>query len=159
MTYVKKILSLGLIVSAITAQAQYTDQINSNRPGESMSAFAVGKTIAQVETGIYGIMEEHEILNYETRGLGLDVALRYGAFLEELEFIAEIQYQFDQYSDALYTSNRNDFRQFTIGAKYLIYDPDKNYSPEVNIYSWKANQKFRWRKNGCQAIRFLMHRY
>lgn len=144
--YIKKILVLTLMVTAAVTHAQYTDQINSNRPGESMSAFAVGKTIAQVETGIYGIMEEHEILNYETRGVGLDVALRYGAFLEELEFIGEIQYQFDQFNDAIYTSNRNDFRQFTIGAKYLIYDPDKNYTPEINIYSWKANQKFKWRK-------------
>lgn len=145
MTLVKKILPYVLVLSTTAAVAQYTDQINSNRPGESMSAFAVGKSIAQVETGVYGIMEEHEILNYKTRGLGLDVALRYGAFLEELEFIAEIQYQFDQQEDMIYTYNRNDFRQFTIGAKYLIYDPDKNYKPEINLYSWKANHKFKWR--------------
>jgi hypothetical protein len=31
-----------------------TDQINSNRPGEPMSAFAVGKSVIQLETGIYG---------------------------------------------------------------------------------------------------------
>ena len=32
--------------------AQYTDVINSNRPGESMSAFSVGKTVFQSEFGI-----------------------------------------------------------------------------------------------------------
>ena len=32
-------------------QAQYTDQINSNRPGISIGAFAVGKGIIQFEGG------------------------------------------------------------------------------------------------------------
>ena len=44
---------------------QHTDQINSNRPGETMSAFAVGKSVIQVESGIYGITENHSLLNYE----------------------------------------------------------------------------------------------
>ncbi|MDV6168600.1 transporter [Flavobacterium sp. DG1-102-2] len=144
MTVFKKIFPLALLLSAGIATAQYTDQINSNRPGESMGAFSVGKTVMQVETGIYGIKEKHEVLNNKTKGLGLDLTLRYGAFLEQLEFVADIQYQFDQFEDAIYVTNRNDFRQFVIGAKYLIYDPNKNYHPEVNIYSWKANHKFKW---------------
>ena len=37
---------------------QYTDVINSNRPGETMSAFSVGKSVIQVETGIYGIKQK-----------------------------------------------------------------------------------------------------
>ncbi|OIQ18724.1 MAG: hypothetical protein BM557_07040 [Flavobacterium sp. MedPE-SWcel] len=146
MNIFQKIVTYIFLLSCVTINAQYTDQINTNRPGQSMSAFAVGKTIAQVETGIYGIYEDHSVLNYKTKGVGLDLALRYGAILEELEFIANIQYQFDQQEDLVYTRNRNDFRQFTIGAKYLIYDPDKNYKPELNLYSWKANHKFRWRK-------------
>lgn len=138
------LFALPLFTSAIS-YSQYTDQINSNRPGESMSAFAVGKTIIQVETGIYGITEKHDILNYDANGIGFDMALRYGAFVEELEFIAEFQYQFDQYSTPIENYNRNDFRQITFGVKYLIYNPDKFYEQKVNIYSWKANQKFRWR--------------
>ena len=144
MTVLKKFFPLALLLSTGIATAQYTDQINSNRPGESMGAFSVGKTVMQVETGIYGIKEKHEVLNNKTKGLGLDLTLRYGAFLEQLEFVADIQYQFDQFEDAIYVTNRNDFRQFVIGAKYLIYDPNKNYHPEVNIYSWKANHKFKW---------------
>ena len=31
--------------------AQYTDVINSNRPGETMSAYAVGKSVIQAEIG------------------------------------------------------------------------------------------------------------
>jgi hypothetical protein len=33
-------------------EAQYTDQINSNRPGLSIGAFAVGKDVVQAEVGI-----------------------------------------------------------------------------------------------------------
>jgi hypothetical protein len=32
-------------------------------------------------------------------------------------------------------------KQTVLGAKYLIYDPLKNYE---NIYSWKANHSFNW---------------
>jgi hypothetical protein len=60
---------------------QHTDQINSNRPGETMSAFAVGKSVIQLETGIYGIKENHSLLEYDARGFG-DLTLRYGALLE-----------------------------------------------------------------------------
>jgi hypothetical protein len=144
MICLKKIFFYSLLLSSSINYAQFTDEINTNRPGESMGGFAVGKTIFQVETGVYGIIEEHDILNYKARGIGLDATIRYGAFLEELEFIADIQYQFDQYENALQIINRNDFKQITLGAKYLIYDPDKFYKPEVNLYSWKANRKFNW---------------
>lgn len=140
-----KLILFALLSYLPTTYAQYTDQINTNRPGESMSGFAVGETIIQVETGVYGIMEEHTILNTETRGIGGDLALRYGVFMEELEIIANMRYQFDQQEDVIYTTNRNDFKQLTIGAKYLIYDPGKNYNPEPNLYSWKANRKFKFR--------------
>lgn len=28
----------------------------------------------------------------------------------------------------------------------MIYDPYKNYEEKVNIYSWKANHRFKWRQ-------------
>jgi hypothetical protein len=83
MICLKKIFFYSILLSSSINYAQFTDEINTNRPGESMGGFAVGKTIFQVETGIYGIIEEHDILNYKARGIGLDVTLRYGAFLEE----------------------------------------------------------------------------
>jgi hypothetical protein len=123
---------------------QHTDEINSNRPGESMSAFAVGKTVLQVETGVFGIQESHEILNYDANGFGIDFEVRYGAFLENLEFIADIQYVNETFTYPLQIDERADFKQAVLGAKYLIYDPNKGYKKEVNLYSWKANQKFNW---------------
>lgn len=140
-----RLLLTGLLLSAAAAQAQYTEEINTNRPGQSMSAFAVGETVFQVETGVNGTKDRHEVLDYESMGVAFDVAIRYGAFMEELEFILDMQYRFDQYTDALYTYNRNDFKNLAFGAKYLIYDPDKNYTPERNVISWHANHKFKWR--------------
>lgn len=145
MTRAKRFFQLVLALTSAVATAQYTDQINTNRPGESMSAFAVGETVFQIESGIYGIHEKHNVLNYKANGVGLDLVVRYGAFMEELEFIADMQYQFDQYTNALESYMRNDFRQITLGAKYLIYDPDKNYVEKPSLKSWHANRKFKWR--------------
>ncbi|TRX03475.1 transporter [Flavobacterium gawalongense] len=123
---------------------QHTDQINSNRPGETMSAFAVGKSVIQIETGIYGIKENHSLLNYDANGFGLDVTLRWGLFMEKLELIADLQYQNEKFTTLFSNTNRSALKQTILGAKYLIYDPFKNYEKKVNVYSWKANRTFNW---------------
>jgi hypothetical protein len=124
--------------------SQYTDEINSNRPGETMSAFSVGKSVIQAEIGFYGINEKHDLLDYKASGFGTDLMIRYGAFLEQLEFIADIQYQSQEFTTAVTSFKKNNFRQTVLGAKYLIYDPFKNYEKQVNIYSYKANRRFDW---------------
>lgn len=123
---------------------QHTDEINSNRPGESMSAFAVGKTVIQVETGVFGIQESHSLSNYDANGFGIDMELRYGAFLESLEFNADIQYVIQTVNRPMESVDKSDFKQAVFGAKYLIYDPNKGYKKTVDLYSWKSNHKFNW---------------
>ena len=125
--------------------AQYTDVINSNRPGKSMAAFSVGKTVIQAEMGFYGSTEKHDLLGYEAKGIGTDLNLRYGAFLEQLEFNLDLQYQNDTYKTDFENYRRKAFKQSTFGAKYLIYDPNKNYEAKVDLLSWKANHKFKFR--------------
>lgn len=125
---------------------QHTDQINSNRPGVTMSAFAVGKSVIQVETGIYGIQENHALLAYDAKGFGADLTLRYGAFMERLEVVANLQYQNTDYNTTFSSTNKAGLKQTLLGAKYLLYDPFKNYEKKINVYSWKANQKFNWRQ-------------
>ncbi|VXB68538.1 conserved exported hypothetical protein [Flavobacterium sp. 9R] len=142
----KKIVLIALFLSPFAHYGQFTDQINSNRPGETMSAYGVGKHVIQLETGVYGIQSNHSLLNYDVNGFGLDATIRWGAFLERLEVIADIQYQNDQLKTDLSTTNRANFKQTNLGAKYLIYDPFKNYEKKVNFYSWKANQRFNWRQ-------------
>jgi hypothetical protein len=140
----KAIIVVFLCLIPTLHYGQHTDEINSNRPGESMSAFAVGKTVIQVETGLFGIQESHSLQNYDANGFGIDMELRYGAFLENLEFIADIQYVNETFTYPLVIDERADFKQAVLGAKYLIYDPNKGYKKEVNVYSWKANHKFNW---------------
>ena len=123
---------------------QHTDQINSNRPGETMSAYAVGKSVIQVESGIYGIKENHSLLGYDGNGFGIDMTLRYGMFLERLELIADFQYQYEVLNPAIAFPKKSAFKQTVLGAKYLIYDPFKNYEKNINVYSWKANHSFNW---------------
>lgn len=135
-----------LFIFPLLNYGQYTDQINSNRPGETMAAFSVGKSVVQVETGIYGIKEKHSIINYDANGIGIDMTLRWGLFHENLELIADVQYQYQAFIPSIIYPEKLDFRQAVLGAKYLIYDPFKNYEKKVNVYSWKANQKFNWRQ-------------
>lgn len=138
------ILIIAVFASSIL-NAQFTDVINSNRPGKSMAAFSVGKTVIQAEMGFYGSTEKHDLLGYEAKGVGSDLSLRYGAFLEQLEFNLDLQYQNDTYKTDFDSYRRKAFKQTTLGAKYLIYDPNKDFEEKVNVFSWKANHKFSFR--------------
>jgi len=144
MSQFKYLLVLALSMFAKEIYAQHTDEINSNRPGETMSAYAVGKSVIQVETGIYGIKENHSLLGYDANGYGLDLNLRYGLLMEKLEAIADIQYQKEDFTLPYEQYSKSALKQTVLGAKYLIFDPYKNYEKKINIYSWKANHAFNW---------------
>ncbi|MFD1162283.1 transporter [Hwangdonia seohaensis] len=143
--------TLILLLSLVSTQAfsQYTDVINSNRPGVSRSAFSVGTNVAQFEVGPYIIKEKRTpAMAFEVSGFGVDFAARYGLLWEELELNIEGTYQNDTKT---YTSNlaaedaRSNFKFVSVGAKYLIYDPYKNSeNDKPNLYSWKANNRFKW---------------
>jgi hypothetical protein len=138
------LISLGFF-SFSNINAQYTDVINSNRPGKSMSAFSVGKTVIQAELGVYEVNEKHDFLEYEAKGIGTDLSIRYGAILEQLEFNIDLQYQNDNYESYYENYNRKAFKQSIIGAKYLLYDPNKNYEEKIDVLSWNNNHKFKYR--------------
>ncbi len=130
--------------------SQYTELINSNRPGVSRSAFSVGVNVVQFEAGPYIIKEEHTPLKYEVSGFGLDYAIRYGFLLEELEVSLEGTYQNDTFTDnrsaISQEDKRSNFKYNTIGFKYLVYDPYKNAEEgKPNLYSWKSNRQFKWK--------------
>ena len=150
----KSIKTCSLIVLCLLcsmySHAQYTDLINSNRPGVSKSAFSVGKNVLQFEVGPYLVKEEHTPLNYEVSGFGADFSVRYGLFLEQLEVNIEGTYQNDTFTDNRSTipqeADRSNFKNFTLGAKYLLYDPYKNEEEEKpNLYSYHANRGFKWK--------------
>lgn len=137
---------LSLLLFPLVNHAQYTDQINSNRPGETMSAFAVGKSVIQLETGAYGIAQKHHLLNYVANGFGIDATIRYGVFKEKLELIADLQYQSQVYEARLTKIDQKALKQTIIGAKYLLYDPFKSQEKKINVYSWKVDKSFKWKQ-------------
>ncbi|MDE3743361.1 transporter [Maribacter polysaccharolyticus] len=136
------ILFLALIIPFFGI-SQYTDVINSNRPGLSVSAYAIGKNVLQLESGIFYEQQDHNLLNTHSTLFGTDIALRYGLLFERLELIWEGTYQnqditFDNFG---ISESRTDFYKNRIGLKFLIYDRYKEDKP--NLYSWKANNVFR----------------
>lgn len=152
MAFQKKVFLLLLL--PFLASAQYTDVINSNRPGVSVSAYAVGKNVVQAEVGLLYEMQDHSDINSDSKILGGDISLRYGLLLEKLELNYEGTYinQNITFNNLNLEETRTDFRRNRIGLKYLLYDPFKN--PEANkpnLYSWRANNKFQW-KNLIPAV-------
>lgn len=144
---------LGLL-SPIMALCQYTDVINSNRPGLSVSAYAIGKGVVQAELGISYEKRNHTDLNYDSNLYGLDFSFRYGLLLEKLELNWEGTYQNENitYNSLDLNESRTNFSRNRLGVKYLIFDPYAD--PErnkPNLYSWKANNKFEF-KNLIPAI-------
>jgi len=144
--------TLLFLICLVTTEAfcQYTDVINSNRPGVSRSAFSVGTNVAQFEIGPYSVKEERTpAAAYDVSGFGIDFAARYGLLLEQLEINIEGTYQNDTKTFASNFSaaeNRANFRFLAVGAKYLIFDPYKNAEEDKpNLYSWKANRQFKWK--------------
>ncbi len=142
----QSVLLIAFLISVPKLFSQHTDIINSNRPSESMSAFAVGKKVIQVESGFSFLKEKHNLLDTKTNGFIVDVAGRYGFFKEQLEFIAEIGYQNDKFTTSDEVLKRSGLRTSNLGFKYLVYDPFKNQKEKINVYSWKANHKFNWKQ-------------
>ena len=148
----RKITLLSLFLSlCYTIQAQYTETINSNRPGQSQGAFAVGTNVIQLEAGAYLGNEEHVGFNSNIDLWGVDYQLRYGLLFESLELSLtgafenqDASFQFLGTEDGYRYRN---FKTNTFGAKYLIFDPYKTLEEDKpNLYSWKANQRFKWKK-------------
>ena len=150
--FMKTRLSLFFVAltTILSVKAQYTEEINSNRPGVSRGAWSVGKNVAQIETGPFMVKEKHTPLKNELSGFGLDFTLRYGLLFEELELNIEGLYQ-----SATFTENRStvsveekfsNFKNLVIGAKYLVYDPYKGKEEDKpDLISYHANRKFKWK--------------
>lgn len=144
------ILTLLFSSFSILTFGQYTETINSNRPGASTGAFSVGVNVIQGEGGFYTIKNNHELRDAEFRGWGFGYEFRYGLLWEELEL--NLQGAFQSGTRTLNVSSIPsegkvaNFTHNTFGVKYLVYDPWKNREEEKpNLYSWKANKKFKWR--------------
>lgn len=136
--------------------AQYTDVINSKRPGFSDSPYSVGTKVYQVEGGLFyrnvgnilywefpetGDPIEHR---YSSKAFGTDITLRTGLFFERLEFNLDMDLQNEKreiYAPEEKSESGLGFSKLTIGAKYLVYKPEYT-DKSKEIHSWKARHSF-----------------
>ena len=139
------------ILCCYATQAQYTETINSNRPGASSGAYSVGINVIQAETGITYIKNKHELRNQDFSGIGLEYEFRYGIWKEALEINFSGAFQSGNITDNITESKTSlgNFKMNTIGAKYLFFDPHRKKEGEAeekpDLYSWHANHKFSWK--------------
>ena len=110
--------------------AQYTEQINSNRPGASIGAFAVGKGIVQFEGGFEYRKYKHQAYNNSiVDGSIAFLAARWGFLSERLELTYQGSFMFDKLTSKTSSQDlvykRKGLLQNFLGIKFLIYDPFK----------------------------------
>ncbi|MEZ4857851.1 MAG: transporter [Flavobacteriaceae bacterium] len=143
-----RLLSILFIFFPLSVFSQYTDMINTNQPGGSQGAFAVGKKVLQFESGFTYGKEKHNLLNTETSLYNLDYSIRYGILKEELEVSLMGSFQSNKVTYTEGTATQEPFSNFksnTLGVKYLLYDPYRKRDLEgPNLYSWKANNRIQW---------------
>lgn len=148
--HIFSLLFLFFIGSNSTLFAQYTETINSNRPGASQGAYSVGTNVLQIETGGYYGEDNHVLRRSMSDIFGIDYALRYGFLFESLEVSLMGSFQSETTTIRIGSNDvdfkNSNFRTNTLGLKYLIFDPSRSIEPDKpNLYSWKANQRFKWK--------------
>ena len=131
--------------------SQYTEVINSNRPGSSQGAFSIGKNVLQFEVGARFSDLSHKNLNFSfIKEKQAIYTIRYGLLFEKLELIINGSINENiSTNNIISPSSKNIKDRFinkqNIGFKYLVFDPYKNkrwHSPSLT--SWKKNNSLRW---------------
>jgi len=124
--------------------AQYTNVINSNRPGFSESPYSVGTGVYQLETSIFFRQTSIYPTFSRPESYGVDFLFRTSFFKEKLELNLNFAYQNEQVSfQNIFNSsyNKTGFSKLTVGAKYLVYE-QKYTDKSKEIRSWVARNKF-----------------
>lgn len=146
----KKIcLLIIFLISYHFVEAQYTEIINSKRPGNSESPYGVGTDVFQIETGFFYGQSTSNATFSRVDPMGVHLFLRYGKFSEKLEINANITYQQNkqQFNNVFISSyDISGISQLTIGAKYMIFQQEFD-DKSKEIRSWKKRTEFdkkRW---------------
>lgn len=144
-TFIAFFLSIGFIH---TSQAQYTEVINSNRPGFSESPYSVGTGIYQFESNFFFRNISIEPGFSRPQSMGVNFAFRTSFFLERLELNLTGSYQRDKVAfKNIFTSEyfQSGFSEFTVGAKYLVYQQEYT-DKSKEIRSWRKRNAFDWKR-------------
>ena len=125
--------------------AQYTEIINSKRPGFSESPYGVGTKVLQLEAGVFYNKRAYTELFDTSKSLGTNLFLRYGAFSERLEFNADFAFQQDErvFYNFIpsYYYNVSGISKLRFGVKYLIHN-QKYTDKSKEVHSWKKRTAF-----------------
>ena len=114
-----KCLLVLFLFSSILIEAQYTDQINSNRPGASLGAFAVGKGVVQFEGGIEFRNYKHDRYNFSTVNASVAfLSVRWGFLFEQLELTYQGAFVFDRLKHKM-SSQHIEFKRKGLLHNYL----------------------------------------
>ena len=139
-----KCLLLIFLFGFSSIYSQYTDIINSNKPGFSESPYSVGKGIYQLESNVFFRNTSIEPTFSRPQSMGIDLLFRTSFFLEKLELNAQVGYQRDKIAfKNIFTSHyfTSGLEKFTIGAKYLIFQ-QKYEDKSKEVRSWKKRHAF-----------------
>ena len=132
------------MLSYASVVAQYTEVINSNKPGFSESPYSVGTGVYQFESNLFSSYNSGLLNVPSTNSLGFDLLFRTSFLFEKLELNSQISFQRDKFeypNTTTNTSSNSGISRFTIGAKYLLYQPEyKDKNKEVR--SWKRRMAF-----------------
>ncbi len=141
----KRILLVFLAFFSIQiATAQYTEIINSKRPGLSESPYSIGTNVYQFETGLFYRNTENPLYTVPSDTYGGELFFRYGKFSEKLEFDLNLAYQIDDLSHHP-NGHIKGISDLTVGAKYLIRQQEyADRSKEVR--SFKKRYAFDWKR-------------
>jgi hypothetical protein len=139
-----KIFFFLLLFGYSSIYSQYTEVINSNKPGFSESPYSVGTGVYQFESNLFLRNTTIEPTFSNPQSFGFDLLFRTSFFLEKLELNAQVSYQRDKIAfKNIFTSHyfTTGIRKLTIGAKYLVYQQEyEDKSKEVR--SWKRRNAF-----------------
>lgn len=145
----KRLCFIFILLSMMTMHGQYTEMLNSNRPGGSQGAFSVGTGVLQFESGVTFGQQEHVLKQTQTKLFNWDYGVRYGFWKEALEisFMGSFERNAITYNQgAAQDDVLANFKSNTLGVKYLVYDPYRKQTADgPNLYSWKQNNRFQWR--------------
>jgi len=136
------------ILLSQTLLAQYTNIINSNRPGFSESPYSVGTRVYQLETSLFYRSTDIHPTFSRPQSYGVDFLLRTSFFKEKLELNLNLAYQNEQISfQNIFNSSyyKSGIGKFTVAAKYLIYE-QKYKDKSKEIRSWVERNRFDFKR-------------
>ena len=143
----KRVLTILLTVCCYQiALSQYTEIINSKRPGLSESPYGVGTNVYQVETGFFYRNNENPSILTHPNIFGGNLFFRHGRFSEKLELNLNLAYQIDEIQNPVGKNfTQKGISDLSIGAKFLLRE-QKFSDRSKEIRSYKKRMAFDWKR-------------